>query len=143
MRKNFRSVAREAAFKALFQLEFNDGEETEREFYENLAVETATEESEKLSQKNLLYVSDAVTGTRAHLQEIDEIIKSYLKKNWSLARIATADRNSLRLAVYELKFAEDKNPSAVIINEAVELAKKYGTDESGRFVNGILDAISK
>lgn len=143
MKKNFRSVAREAAFKALFQLEFNDGEETEREFYENLAVETATEESEKLSQKNLLYVSDAVTGTRAHLQEIDEIIKSYLKKNWSLARIATADRNILRLAVYEMKFAEDKNPSAVIINEAVELAKKYGTDESGRFVNGILDAISK
>lgn len=143
MKKNFRSVAREAAFKALFQLEFNDGEETEREFYENLAVETATEESEKLSQKNLLYVSVAVTGTRAHLQEIDEIIKSYLKKNWSLARIATADRNILRLAVYEMKFAEDKNPSAVIINEAVELAKKYGTDESGRFVNGILDAISK
>ncbi len=140
-----RSLAREAAFKALFQLEFNYGEVDERETYENLAIETAIDDSlnfGKLNKKNLLYIQETVKNVRARLAEIDEIIKSYLREDWTLNRLAAADRNILRLAVYELKFAEEKIPAGVAINEAVNLAKRYGADDSRRFVNGILDAIA-
>ena len=143
-----RTLARETAFRALFQLDFNHGEIEEREIYEKLAIGTAIDAAEEfnstddLIDENLLYVNNTVTKVRARLEEIDEIIKSHLKKNWTLSRLPSADRNILRLAVYELKFAEDKNPVGVIINEAVKLAKKYGTDDSGRFVNGVLDAIA-
>jgi N utilization substance protein B len=144
-----RTLAREAVFKALFQLDFNHGEADECEIYENLAVEAAVESAvedaqkkDHLDEKNLQYINDAVKNARAHLDEIDEIIKSHLKKNWTLSRLASADRNILRLAVYELKFAEDKIPVGVAINEAVKLAGHYGTDDSGRFINGVLDAIA-
>lgn len=143
-----RTLARETAFKALFQLDFNSGEIDEREIYETLAIGTAieaAEESDKkdtLNEQNLKYVGETVKNVRARLVEIDELIKSHLKKNWTLSRLASADRNILRLAVYELKFAEDALPVGVAINEAVKLAKKYGTDDSGRFVNGVLNAIA-
>lgn len=137
-----RTLARETAFKALFQLDFG-----EFETYEELAVENAIEDvrenkSGKLNRGNLEYISDSVKNIMARREEIDALIKKYLRDNWALERLATADRNILRLAVYELKFAENKVPTGVAINEAVELAKKYGTDDSARFVNGILDAIA-
>ena len=131
--------ARETAFKALFQLEFAPNDETE--FYEKLSIENAIEEDTKVQQRRLTYIEDAVKGTRANLAEIDEMIKSRLKKGWTLNRLSTADRNILRLAVYEMVFAEKKISVSVIINEAIELAKKYGADDSSRFINGILDAI--
>ena len=143
-----RTLARETAFKALFQLDFNHGEIEEREIYETLAIGTAIEAAEEfetndnLNEQNLKYVSNTVINVRARLEEIDEIIKSHLRTNWTLSRLASADRNILRLAVYELKFAEDKIPVGVALNEAVKLAKKYGTDDSARFVNGVLDAIA-
>lgn len=143
-----RTFARETAFRALFQLDFNNGEIEERELYETLAITTAIDiaeeidEDESLTKKNLSYVNETVRKVMARLEEIDEIIKSHLKKNWTLSRLASADRNILRLAVYELKFTEDEVPVGVAINEAVKLAKKYGTDDSGRFVNGVLDAIA-
>lgn len=143
-----RTFARETAFRALFQLDFNHGEIEERELYETLAITTAIDiaeeidEDESLTKKNLSYVNETVRKVMARLEEIDEIIKSHLKKNWTLSRLASADRNILRLAVYELKFTEDEVPVGVAINEAVKLAKKYGTDDSGRFVNGVLDAIA-
>jgi len=143
-----RTLARETAFRALFQLDFNHGEIEEREIYETLAIGTAIEAAEEFNSKddlnaeNLKYVSQTVTNVRARLEEIDEIIKSHLRKNWTLSRLASADRNILRLAVFELKFSEDKVPVGVAINEAVKLAKRYGTDDSGRFVNGVLDAIA-
>ena len=143
-----RTFARETAFRALFQLDFNHGEIEEREIYETLAVSAAIDaaeefdEKETLTEKNLSYVGETVKKVMTHLEEIDEIIKSHLRKNWTLSRLASADRNILRLAVYELEFSEDEVPVGVIINEAVKLAKKYGTDDSGRFVNGVLDAIA-
>ncbi len=143
-----RTLARETAFRALFQLDFNHGEIDEREIYEANAIGTAIEAAEEFNSKddlnneNLKYVGETVKNVRARLEEIDEIITSHLKKNWTLSRLASADRNILRLAVYELKFAEDKIPVGVALNEAVKLAKKYGTDDSGRFVNGVLDAIA-
>lgn len=136
-----RTEARETAFKALFQLEFTPNDE--EEFYEALAIENAVEEDTKVPQRRLTYIQDAVKGTREHLTEIDELLKAHLKKGWALTRLSTADRNILRLAIYEMLFAEKKLSAGIIINEAVELAKKYGEDDSRRFINGILDAIGK
>lgn len=137
-----RKLAREATFKALFQLDFNF-EEDRREECENLAIETMFEDEPKLtSLKDKAYIESSVKGTWAHLEEIDELITAHLK-DWTLARIMAADRNILRLAVYEMKFGEPPLAKNIIINEAVELAKKYGTDDSSRFVNGILESISK
>lgn len=136
-----RTEAREVAFKALYQLEFTPGDE--EDFYESLSIENAIEEGTKVQQRRLTYIENAVKGTRKYLAEIDEIIKPYLKKGWTLDRLATADRNILRLAVYEMHFAEDKLSMAIAINEAVKLAKKYGADESSRFVNGVLNSIGK
>ena len=139
-----RKLAREATFKALFQLDFNSEEGEERETYEDLAINTMFEDEPKLtSKKDLAYIESTVKGTRAELEEIDAVIVSRLKEGWQLSRIMAVDRNILRLAVYEMKFAEPTIPKSIVINEAVELAKKYGTDDSGRFVNGILEAISK
>lgn len=138
-----RKLAREAAFKALFQLDFNF-EEEKREECENLAIETMFDDEPKLtSKKDFAYIESTVKGTRAHLEEIDAIITAHLKQSWQLPRIMAADRNILRLAVYEMKFIEPSLPKSIAINEAVELAKKYGTDDSSRFVNGILESISK
>lgn len=137
-----RKLAREAAFKALFQLDFNF-EEDRREECENLAIETMFDDEAKLTKKDLAYMEGTVKGTRARLEEIDEIIAAHLKEGWQLSRLMAADRNILRLAVYEMKFVEPILPKGVVINEAVELAKRYGTDDSGRFVNGILESISK
>ena len=138
-----RRFAREAAFKALFQLDFNSAEGEERESYEDLAIKTMFEDNPRLMKKDLPYIEATVKGTRAQLEEIDEIIVSHLKESWQLSRIMSADRNILRLAVYEMKFAESPLPKSIVINEAIELAKKYGTDDSSKFVNGILETISR
>ncbi|MBR5912948.1 MAG: transcription antitermination factor NusB [Selenomonadaceae bacterium] len=135
-----RTEARETAFKALYQLEFTPSDE--EDFYESLSIENAIEEGTKVQQRRLTYIENAVKGTRKYLKEIDEMIKPYLKKGWTLERLSTADRNIIRLAVYEMKFAEDKLSAGIAINEAIELAKKYGADGSSRFVNGILNAIA-
>ena len=82
-----------------------------------------------------------ISGVEAHLEAIDAKISQYAT-NWQLKRMAVIDRNILRLGTYELLYADDIPPK-VTINEAVELAKKYGDLESGKFVNGILDKIHK
>ncbi|MBQ7723590.1 MAG: hypothetical protein IJT57_04635, partial [Selenomonadaceae bacterium] len=91
-----RKFAREAAFKALFQLDFNF-EEDNREYCENLAVETMFDDNPRLTQKDLAYIESTVKGTRAHLEEINKIITAHLKPGWQLSRIMAADRNILRL----------------------------------------------
>ena len=113
------------------------------EVYEDLAINTMFEDNPRLTKKDFSYIESSVNGARAHLEKIDALIISRLKEGWQLSRLMTVDRNILRLAVYEIKFAEPPIPKGIAINEAVELAKKYGTDDSGRFVNGILEAISK
>ena len=76
------------------------------------------------------------------MTDIDSLI-SACSKDWKLKRMATVDRNVTRMAVFEIRFAEEKLAPKIAINEAVELAKKYGTDDSGRYVNGILGAMLK
>ena len=85
------------------------------------------------------FAEPLIRGTLDHQDEIDEKIKHYAK-NWDLHRMAVVDRNVLRLAIYEMMFREDI-PPVVSINEAVDIAKKFSTNDSGKFVNGLLDKV--
>ena len=85
------------------------------------------------------FLRETAMGTYNKLKEIDSIISRHLQ-GWKLERIAAVDRNILRLATYELLYSDDV-PPRVSINEAVELAKKYGDEDSSRFVNGVLASI--
>jgi N utilization substance protein B len=85
------------------------------------------------------YLQKLVAGVAAHQAELDALIREH-SEHWRLERMVAVDRNLLRLAVYELLYHTDI-PAKVVINEAVELAKRYGTDLSGAFVNGVLDHI--
>ena len=87
------------------------------------------------------YAQALVLGTVDHREEIDELIRSQAD-NWRLERMPAVDRNILRLAVYEMLFETDI-PKLVVVDEAIELAKKFGSEQSGRFVNGLLDGLLK
>lgn len=86
-----------------------------------------------------LFADPLIRGTLQHRADLDQHILKHCR-NWELSRIAAVDRNILRLAVYEMLHREDI-PPVVSINEAVEIAKKFSTQDSGKFVNGILDSI--
>ena len=131
MRK--RSKARELALKFLYQIDIikEDPEGILALFWQEHRVAKSVKE----------FTNQVVKGTLEHLSQIDRVISRYAQ-NWQLKRMAVIDRNILRLASFELLFLEDIPPK-VSINEAVELAKKYGDLESSKFVNGILDKIHK
>lgn len=88
------------------------------------------------------YAAELARGCYANRFRIDSALRA-VSQNWALERMPGADRNLLRLAVYELRFSPEKIDDAVVINEAVEIAKAYGTDESATFVNGVLGRISR
>ena len=94
-----------------------------------------------LEGANRQFAEDVVRGTLAHREQIDEHLER-LASDWSVERQAVVDRNILRMTTYEILFRPD-TPVAAVINEAVELAKKYSTAESGRFVNGVLGALAR
>ncbi len=87
------------------------------------------------------YAQTLVRGTVDHRESIDELIRSQAD-NWRLERMPPVDRNILRLAVYEM-LHEQETPKLVVLDEAIELAKKFGSEQSGRFVNGLLDGLLK
>jgi N utilization substance protein B len=87
------------------------------------------------------YAKSLVTGTLEHLEEIDALIRQQAE-NWRLERMPAVDRNILRLAIYEFLYEVDV-PKLVILDEAIELAKAFGSEQSGRFVNGVLDGVLK
>lgn len=128
-----RRKARETALQSLFQLDFNKVEPED-------AFMAALGESDILSDNAREYARKIVTGTVAHLSEIDELITN-CSREWKLERMAGVDRNIVRMAVYEMRFNDEQLTPNIIVNEAVELAKKFGTDASGKFVNGVLGAI--
>ena len=141
-----RTQAREVALQALFQFDFNPAEqETDLDEAVTEAIDTAVtgdEDSEVLYSKDRSYAEGLVMGTLENQQAIDEILEQHAR-DWSIDRMAAVDRNIARMAVFELKFQEEKVDTAVIINEAVNLAKKFGTDDSSRFINGILSSVEK
>ena len=132
MRK--RSIARECALKILYQIEM-----TRRPSDKTLELFWEQEPDHDKDVRD--FAEPLVEGVHRNLAAIDGKISEYAT-NWQLNRMAVIDRNILRMGVYELKFSEGIPPK-VAINEAVELAKKYGDLESSKFVNGILDKIHK
>jgi N utilization substance protein B len=87
------------------------------------------------------FATELIRGARSRIEEIDTLLSRYAE-NWVLSRMAAVDRNILRLAVCEMLFMK-RTPPIVVINEAVDIAKKFSTPDSGAFVNGILDRIRK
>ncbi|MBN8190898.1 transcription antitermination factor NusB [Bacillus sp. NTK074B] len=125
-----RRVAREKALQALFQIDMS-GIEPE------VALTNVLEEEEKMDA----YLQHIVLGFIENQERIDGHIRENLEK-WSFDRLAKVDRNILRLGVYELLFVEDV-PNKVVINEAVEIAKIFGDDQSSKFINGVLSKVSQ
>lgn len=130
-----RSEIREQAFKLMYSLEIQKNENLEEQ------VELYLESNEILNQNAIEYIKDAVFGIEENKEEIIKKIEKNLKEDWKIERISKIDLVILKLAIYEIKYKE--LPYKVVINEAVELAKKYGEDNSKNFVNGILASIVK
>ena len=130
-----RSAMREQAFKIIYSLEI------QKEPNKIEQVELYFESNNIKNKKTKNYIIDAVQGIEKNKKEIDKKIEANLKENWKFERISKIDLCLLRLAIYEIKYKEI--PYKVAINEAVELAKKYGEDTSKNFVNGILASIVK
>ncbi len=129
-----RRKAREYALQLLFQLDI-------RKEKPSLTLFKRFWTDEEPDVEVRAFAEEIVKGTFKHLRAINARVLA-CAKNWSLDRMAVIDRNVLRLATYEILYRMDIPPS-VTINEAIELAKKYGTDESGAFVNGILDSVAR
>lgn len=87
------------------------------------------------------YCREAVAGVEAHLERIDALIEE-ISENWTLSRMPVVDRNILRLAAWEMLYRDEDVPDSVAINEAVEMAKVYGGEDSSKFVNGILGRLA-
>jgi transcription antitermination protein NusB len=127
-----RSRGRELALKYLYQADVRkDGAEAFDEF--------ATQQEE--SGGTVEFARELVKGVLARRDELDKLLSGYAK-NWSLHRMAVIDRNILRIGAFELLGAEPP-PRSVVINEAIELAKRFSTAESGRFINGVLDRVGR
>jgi transcription antitermination protein NusB len=127
-----RRKSREIAVQALFHLDMNPEKDSKRAlalFKENFPVEEEVEP----------FFSRLVEGVNDHSFEIDRLIRQH-SENWRLERMSRVDRTILRLAVFELRYCQDI-PPRVAINEAIELGKYFGTEDSGAFINGILDSI--
>ncbi|ANG85684.1 transcription antitermination factor NusB [Microbacterium aurantiacum] len=131
-----RSKARKRALDILFQADVR-GEDIPV----MLAVEAKRAAAEPAREASWLYAREIVDGVIDNRDEIDEQITTYAK-DWSLARMPAVDRAVLRIGVWEILF-NDAVPPAVAIDEAVELAKEYSTDDSGSFVHGILGRIAR
>lgn len=120
-----RRKAREIVLRLLYQRDFRD-----------ISIDKLLKE---YSYKDS-YIGETLRGIEEHQQKIDDII-SKRAKGWKLERMVSVDRNILRLGIYELLYSQV--PPEAAINEAIELAKKYGTGKSGSFINGILDRVYK
>jgi len=128
-----RRKARECALQILFQLEFNSGDPR--------ALVKVYWEHQKASRELREYGTWIVEQILAHGEDVDRAIQS-ASKNWRLARMAVVDRNILRIAVAELLYEKTLAP-AIVMNEAIEIAKRYSGEESAVFVNGVLDAVGR
>ena len=130
-----RSAIRELAFKLIYSLEIQG------EVNLNDQVELYIEANDIKSESAKEYVKDAILGIEKNKEEIKSLIEKNLKADWKMQRISKIDLSILKLAIYEIKYKDI--PYKVAINEAVEIAKKYGEETSRKFINGILASIVK
>ena len=128
-----RHLARISAFQCIYQLDMGDTNI-------QTALEHITEEN-ALNTKQKEFCRQLAAGWLAKKAEIDELIAKNIS-GWKLERLQSVDRNILRLAVYEIVF-DEQTPNKVAINEAIEIAKEYGDDNSPKFINSVLDKINK
>lgn len=131
-----RSKARKRALDILFQSDIRGDD-----LSTTLAAEAKRAASEPSRESSWLYAREIVDGVIDNREEIDEQITTF-SKDWSLARMPAVDRAVLRLATWEILY-NDEVPTAVAIDEAVELAKEFSTDDSGAFVHGVLAKIAR
>lgn len=133
-----RRVAREIAIQSLYQMQMN-------EVSSHDAIVAAVTEAEHDNEAELKvegeaiaieFIQELVEGTASRMKAIDGMLTEYLK-GWKIDRLSKIDREVLRLAAYEMVYRDDAPPK-VVVNEAIELAKHFGTEESGKFVNGVL-----
>ena len=128
---NNKTLARENALQVLFQVGF----------HENFSADTSLnyfKDQFHLNEQTYSYSKVLVNGILDNLQDIDDKIQSS-SENWKITRMALVDLNVLRIATYELTFLNNDVPPKVVIDEAIEMAKKYSTTDSASFINGILD----
>ena len=129
-----RTKARECALKILYAVDITNEEPKK-------CIDTFWKNHEKVSSEVEAFADSLVLGVCNNRAEVDKLILSHTT-NWELKRLAVIDRNILRFATYELLFMEEIPPK-VSINEAIDIAKRYGDKDSGKFVNGVLDKINK
>ena len=130
-----RSTIREKTFTLIYSLEIQKKENVEEQ------IELFLESNGIQNEDIITYIKETILGIENNKEEIIKDIKDNLKQEWKLERISKIDLALLKLAIYEIKF--NKIPYKVAINEAVELAKKYGEEKSKNFVNGVLASIVK
>lgn len=135
-----RRDGREAAIQFLYQLDANDTP-VDSALAAFWALRAGPDGKTETPAKTRVFAEDLIRGVMEHKPAIDDRIKSYAK-NFELHRLAGVDRNILRLGIHEMLHSSDV-PPVVIINECIEIAKRFGGEESGRFVNGILDRLRK
>lgn len=128
-----RRASRELAMKLLYQLEIQKEDKEEQ-------IETVLEEN-NVTENDRKYIIDVINGVNDNIEQIDKTVEKY-SKGWKLNRISKVDLAILRLSIYEICYRDDI-PLNVSINEAVELAKKYSSDDAGAFINGILGKVTK
>jgi transcription antitermination protein NusB len=128
-----RRKARELALQMLFQHDMSGNEPD--------MIITTFEDLQKSKPNTREFAEKIFRGTVDHLTELDDMIQAQAE-NWRLSRMAVVDRNIIRMSVYEFLHESD-TPKLVIIDEAIEIAKKFGTQKSSQFINGILDGILK
>lgn len=133
-----RRLARELVVQCLYQMEMNEVESADAV---DMLLEEASEENEsehevRNEEELKKYVLSQVNSIWETKPAIDDMLEHYLK-NWQMSRLSRVDRQVLRLATWEMVFDSDV-PAKVAVNEAIELAKHFGTDDSGKFVNGVL-----
>lgn len=130
-----RTAAREVAMMMQFSVLLG-GEDTPEQVCEKTGTIGA------LDEEDLLYIGQMLEGVGAHSMELDELVKRFAK-DWSIERISRVDLSILRIAIYEMLFRREDVPTGAAINEAVELAKRYGGERSYAFINGILGSVAK
>lgn len=150
-----RRRAREMAIQMLYQYEMGESSLDQvfdafdlTDYVEETDERTTGEESDEVTERrqkqaaaSFDYARRLVEGAEEYRDSIDELIRRHAE-NWRLERMPVIDRNILRLALYEM-LHEEKVPKVVIVDEAIELAKKFGSENSSRFVNGLLDGVLK
>ena len=129
-----RHLSRTIAMQTLYEWDFN---------HRSQKLQTVLEHNIKeqgVGLQDTSFIENLVKGVTKKITEIDNILIKYAP-DWPIEKITTIDRNIIRLGIYELEFEENKIPPKVVINEAIEMAKTFGGESSGKFVNGVLGAI--